>query len=132
MELFFGRLQYHGIVSAGLLLLVSIPMQAATFLVSTSTALDDALNTARSNGQDDVITLVSGMYYTDTGFMYYGTNENFSLTLQCTEGTAVLDGQKGCRVLAIKTSGANAHKYLYKKPNWLWFGWWGYLRQSLR
>lgn len=109
MESSAGKQRGPGIIICSLILLAALRIQAATFLVSSSAELDTALNTARGNGQNDVITLISGIYYTDAGFMYYGTNENYSLTIQCTEGGAILDGQKGTRVLAIKTSGGNAH-----------------------
>lgn len=108
----FGSTQFWTwVVVVGAFLSASTT-KSANFTVSTSVELETALNTARANGQNDVITLLSGVYPTispSEGFKYYGTNENFSLTMQCTDGSAVLDGQGGVRVFIIRTKGANAH-----------------------
>ena len=99
------------LVMAGMLLSATTT-RPANFTVSTSSELETALNAARANGQNDVIDLLPGIYPTTSlseGFKYYGTNENFSLTMQCTNGLATLDGQGGVRVLIMKTLGGNAH-----------------------
>ena len=73
---------------------------AAEFHVTNATGLQNALTTAQSNGQDDVIYLVAGVYSAvenGKGFVYDSTNgDNFKLTICGENGTTpdqvILDG----------------------------------------
>ena len=85
------------------LLAAGVRMAPGPLALATAQA---TLDNARINGQDDVINLQPGNYSTPSGFMYYGTNENYSLTLQSPNGGATLDGESSTRILAVKTSGA--------------------------
>ena len=73
---------------------------AAEFHVTNATGLQNALTTAQSNGQDDVIYLAAGVYSAvenGKGFVYDSTNgDNFKLTICGENGTTpdqvILDG----------------------------------------
>lgn len=53
----------------------------AVFCVTNSTELQNALNTARSNGEDDTIQVVQGTYSGNFSYIAFPA-ENFSLTLE--------------------------------------------------
>src|SRR4051812_24720533 len=53
---------------------------AATFCVSTTAELQDALTTAAGNGADDVVLLEPGLYTVDAPLTYQ-TYENFDLSV---------------------------------------------------
>ena len=63
--------------------LFSLPSQGAIFLVTDSAGLQTALNTARTNGEDDTIKLLATTYTTPGSSFTYGTasNDNKSVTL---------------------------------------------------
>lgn len=67
-------------------LLIAQAAHAATFCVSTSSQLQDALTEAGSNGADDVIRIKTGTYDIAIPFVAvaftYETSENFDVTLQ--------------------------------------------------
>jgi len=82
---------------------------AATFCVADESQLQNALSTASSNGQDDVIRIVQGTYY---GNFVYASTEAFDLIIEggyntgCLEITldptnTILDAQYNGRVLAL-------------------------------
>lgn len=59
-------------VALGFSVLAAVPAVAATFCVSNSTQLQDALNTARLNNEDDTIRISTGTYTAPTsGFTYF-------------------------------------------------------------
>ena len=67
-----------------LLLAASSFTQAATFNVSTTPELRNALTTAATNGEDDIIIIADGTYKTtddDEGTFIYFSNESNALTL---------------------------------------------------
>jgi hypothetical protein len=100
----------------------STQSQAYTFLVTNSTQLQNALNTARTNGEDDEIRLTYGTYNA-TGPFTYGTasNDNHSVTLsggwnplipgfQSNDAEAtVLDGNNLNPVLQIDANAASVN-----------------------
>ncbi len=61
------------------LLQLSPMAEGAEFCVSTAEALQTALTTAASNGQDDVIKIVQGTY---NGNFLFNSSENYSLTVE--------------------------------------------------
>lgn len=63
---------------AVLLVLAASSAPAAEFCVTNSQQLDDALWSARNNGQNDVIRIATGSY---VGGFAYGGSEDFDLTL---------------------------------------------------
>jgi len=65
-----------------LFVVLSMSLQAATFCVGTSSELTDALETAESNGEDNIINIKNGDYLTDgiSGFSYQA-EDNQSLTI---------------------------------------------------
>jgi predicted outer membrane repeat protein len=71
---------------------------AATFNVSTTPSLRDALSVAATNGEDDTIILADGTYKTTDdgeGTFIYSSNENNGLTLQgSSSDNVVLSGDK--------------------------------------
>lgn len=71
----------------GLLLALLISARcghAATFCVNTASELLAAINTAGSNGEDDVIRIKTGTYVGSTGVaaFHYASNQSFDISLQ--------------------------------------------------
>lgn len=66
-------------------LFITMPVVAATFCVSSSTQLANALSTAESNGQDDVIKIKEGNYAAPQGGFKYltfaGSGDDFDLEI---------------------------------------------------
>jgi hypothetical protein len=107
---------FHLICSVWVLLFAlvfSTQAQAAEFCVSSSSELSDALNTAKSNGEDDVIKLVKNRTY-HGGFSFVSSEPN-SLTIEggyetgCTSrttdpSTTILDGDSTKTVIAIESA----------------------------
>ena len=86
--------------------------EAAVFCVSTPEELQTALRTAGSNGEDDIIQVVQGIYKTPGRMFEYFTQENFDLVIlggynaTCSDrvldpSNTVLDGQHSNRVMRI-------------------------------
>jgi len=67
---------------------------AATFNVSTQTALQDALTAAASNGQNDVINVSAGTLTLTSNLSYSPADtENYTLTIRgAGSGLTILDG----------------------------------------
>jgi hypothetical protein len=84
---------------------LTTPIHAAIFCVGDSTDLQNALTTAASNGQDDVIKISAGTYAPSgagsVAFSYY-TNENFAIDIQ--GGFFSLNGQP-CLIHVLDPSG---------------------------
>ena len=55
--------------------LFTVQSQGFTFLVTDSTQLQNALNTARTNGEDDKICLIEGTYTASTGRFLTGRQQ---------------------------------------------------------
>jgi hypothetical protein len=92
--------------------------RGAEFCVSTPGELQEALNKASTNGEDDIIKVVQGVYY---GYFCYYSTEIFGLTLLggYTSGCAsriidpantVLDGGKSGPVLDLQQNGGGSIK----------------------
>jgi len=65
-----------------LILSATSTVYSATFCVSTSAGLQQALNTADSSNQADIIKMRTGTYMaTPGGFHYYRSNENHGLEI---------------------------------------------------
>ena len=77
--------------------------QAAIFDVTNVAELQNALTTAKSNGQDDTINLASGIYAVSSSLGYFPVySENFSLTIQgAGAGATILDGGNLTSILQI-------------------------------
>ena len=82
--------------------------KAATFNVSTSAQLQNALTTAQSNHQNDLINIAAGTYLIPSGnsFAYVPVaNETFSLVIQGSgTGTTTLNGNNLNRIMLVKTT----------------------------
>ena len=78
--------------------------RAAEFHVTDAAGFQNALNTAETNGQDDIIYLAAGTYHGGFPYSPPGT-EHKSLTIRGEPGTSaeeiILDGQNSARVLDI-------------------------------
>jgi len=100
-----------GLMLSGVL---SANVQAAEFCVTNSQELHNAFDTARNNGQHDIIRIATGSY---TGGFFFSGTENFDLTITggfteflgnpCGQRTAnpfatVLDGDSLDRVMDIQ------------------------------
>jgi hypothetical protein len=103
-------------LTLGLLALVCAAAHSATFCVATSTELQQALTTAGSNGEDDVIKIRAGTYSASTGataFAYF-TSENHALSVQ---GGYFSVGQFPCLLQGLDASrtvlsGSNARRVM--------------------
>lgn len=83
-------------------------VHAATFNVTTAAELQTALNTAASNGEDDVINLADGTYTTTGSPFTYSASmgENFSITVSgSSPSAAILNGANNNVVLRFDMSG---------------------------
>ena len=94
------------------LLGMTLNANAAIFKVSNSTQFRKALNSAATNGEDDIIILADGTYKTtDDGygtFTYY-SNENNSLTIKGSSSKKViLSGANKNQILNFQTVNHNA------------------------
>jgi len=75
-----SRLAWCGLIAA---LGWIAPLHAATFCVETAAELQDALNTAAGNGEDDTILVKTGTYTGGSAVAFsYSTSQNNSLTLE--------------------------------------------------
>lgn len=84
------------------------PVHATDFLVSTVAELETALAAAAGNGDDDTITLVSGIYY-PTATLTYNSFEDNAITLQGDGGDVVIDGSSSNhRLLLVRSYSSNA------------------------
>ncbi len=103
------------------LLNLPVPASAATFCVNTATALQNALTTAATNGQDDEVRIVQGTY--KGNFAYATSTETSNLTVAggyttgCTKQTldpsnTILNGNQAGTVLSIDASNASGKIYL--------------------
>jgi len=80
-------------------------VEAATFNVSTPAEFQAALDTAKSNGQDDTINVAAGTYNITTRIISQSF-ENFSLTIQgAGSGSTILDGGNSVAILYIYSVG---------------------------
>jgi hypothetical protein len=97
------------VVSIFVLFVLSSPVNAAVFCVDSASALQSALTTAQSNGEDDQIQIVQGTY---VGNFVYASTQADALAVQggwttgCTSReidpeNTVLDGNQTGRVLAV-------------------------------
>ena len=89
-----------------------ISVNAAKFNVSTVTEFQNALNTAGSNRQDDIIHLQAGVYLLSGAAMAYSNDslEDFSIKITGRgPGNSVLDGQDLCRILGIDSNKPAGH-----------------------
>ena len=86
--------------------IVNDNIKAAVFNVSNSTELQNALNTAASNGEDDVINVASGTY-TLSATLTFNSSENHSLTITGSDDP-ILDGNSTVQVMNIVNFGSNA------------------------
>jgi hypothetical protein len=83
--------------------------------VSNLIEFQNALSTALSNGDDDIINLAAGIYTITTNLTYYPSNtENFSLSIVGAGiGSTILDGGDNLKILHLDTraltSDSNAH-----------------------
>lgn len=71
--------------AAALSLLIGSPALAATFNPTSALELQAALNSAETNGQDDVIQIPAGTFLAEDGgesSFYYSSSENNGLTIQ--------------------------------------------------
>jgi len=109
----------------------------AVFCVSNATELQNALNTATSNGENDTIRVVQGTY-TSTGIFNYVSSEEHSITLEggYTAGCAsrevnpsltILDdnNSNSGSVLYFCTGGGSDIKlegFTIKNGNFFWWG----------
>ena len=75
-----------------MVLFLAVDLWAATTDVTNVTQFQNALSTAMTNHEDDVIN-VAPTVYSLTSTLNYGasTNENKTLTIQCLAGEAVID-----------------------------------------
>ncbi len=81
-------------------------LNAAVFNVSNVSEFQNALNTAASNGEDDVINVASGTY-TLTATLTFNSSENKSLSVTG-NNNPVLDGNNTVQVLNLVNFGSNA------------------------
>ena len=96
---------------ASVLLLMALGWPEAAWLaeihVTTAAELVAALDSAESNGEDDVICLAAGTY---TGNFAYIPGDGKALTLRGEDGTTsadvILDGGGSGRALDLRTSAA--------------------------
>jgi len=79
---------------------------AATFNVSTVSEFQNALNTAATNGEDDVINVAAGTYNI-SATLTFNSSENHSLTITGS-GNPALAGNNTVQVMNIANYGANA------------------------
>ncbi len=86
--------------------IVNDNIKAAVFNVSNSTELQNALNTAASNGENDTINIASGTYSL-TSALIFNSSENQSLTI-IGSGNPILDGNSTVQVMNIVNFGSNA------------------------
>src|SRR3990170_3373900 len=91
-------------------MLMPVGSFAAVFNVANEAELQDALDTAGGNGEDDTINIAAGAYDTGgTTFTYTpppAVEENFALTIAgAGVGLTVLDGGGRDQVLSIDTTG---------------------------
>jgi cysteine-rich repeat protein len=98
-------------IAAILSAMAAATVQAATFNVTDTTGLIDALTEAQNNDQDDTINLVAGEYDASGATFTYvpdntaGSEEKFGLTIQGEDREAtILDGGGLNRVMRITTS----------------------------
>ena len=85
-----------------------IPAWAATFNVSDVTSLENALATAASNGQDDVINVAAGTYNISSTLRHTSA-ENHTLAIQgAGSGSTIFDGGSSVQILAIIASQPDA------------------------
>ncbi len=113
----------RGVLALGLLL-ACLPARAGFFCVTNGAELRDALTTAASNQENDLIQLVAGTYTVSSGAVAFGyyTSENFNVWVEggyaalngnpCGRWTndprlTVLDGQGARQVLRMLASGAS-------------------------
>ena len=93
------------LITAMLLLTISDVAPGAEFPVSDITSFQAALNTAMSNGEDDVISVASGTYTLGATLTYTLTaqsTENYSLTIEgAGKDETILDGNNTVQVLNI-------------------------------
>jgi len=88
---------------------------AAVFDVNSEADLQNALNTARNNNQDDTINIAAGAYDASGGFLFDpAAGENYSLTIAgAGAGNTILNGAGLSQVITINTVGladdSNSH-----------------------
>jgi hypothetical protein len=109
------------LASVFVLFAVSSPVNAAVFCVDNSGALQSALTTAQSNGEDDQIQIVQGTY---VGNFYYASTQTSDLSVQggwtagCTGRTidpanTVLDGNQTGIVVMLTAPDVPANLLLH-------------------
>jgi len=71
------------LLTISIIILIFVPSYsfAEVFNVTNEEVLRQALNTAASNNQDDVINISAGTYNTSGETFTYSTEEDFSLTM---------------------------------------------------
>lgn len=80
------------------LVLFSHSLHAATFNVTNSSELTDALGTASTNNEDNAINLAAGTYSSVGGFSYSGTEHSLTLTganIDATDDATVISASAG-------------------------------------
>jgi len=116
---------YLNRASAALILSVlSWPATAATFCASSTAQIQQALSTAQSNGEDDVVYIVVGTYLVGSELQYNAaTSETFRINIiggqpaGCSgppdpAASTVLDGQELVRQLSVSAAGPVSIGYL--------------------
>ncbi|NWF76100.1 MAG: choice-of-anchor D domain-containing protein [Nitrospirae bacterium] len=85
---------------------LSAACYGAVFNVSTPLELQQALNTASSNSEDDTINIAAGTYSINITHIYIPTTENYSLTITgAGAGSTIFDGGGSVQILNIDTTG---------------------------
>ena len=84
------------------LLLFPRVVHSEVFNVTNEDELREALSTTESNGEDDTINLIAGLYHTNGVPFTYDSDEEYSLTIEGEgAGLTILDGGGINRVLEI-------------------------------
>ena len=83
---------------------------AATFNVSNATEFQNALTTAASNGEDDIINVSAATIILSTNLYYSpAATENHTLTIQGTGyGQTILDGGSSYPIMSLGTMGVTS------------------------
>jgi len=90
-------------------LLAGVPAHAAIFNVSTVDGIRDALTTAASNGEDDMVNIAAGTYLLDAT-LAFESDENYFLQISgAGKGSTLLDGGNSVQALSLTTYQPDAH-----------------------
>ncbi|MBW7471054.1 right-handed parallel beta-helix repeat-containing protein [Marinobacter sp. F4218] len=100
----------HSLVTAAIAGLMSLPVYAQLFEVSTSREFQSALSAAASNSQNDTIVLSAGIYAPTTPgqpFVYNSTQGDDLRIEAETPGEVLLDGQSRAEILYLNHDSTN-------------------------